>query len=262
MESLLTIRESFRPVQPGVGPSDGPVTYQEIWPSARMSPYIYCYWQLYSAVRLAIPFNYRVVADGCIDLFFELDRPVESFVMGFCSRYTVFELGRTFNYVGIRFLPGMFPQLFQMDASLLSHQCLGLKAIAPATARYIQEHVEPGMALSEVRRLLDAHFSELTRRHSIAVDSRLLRALGQILRSGGQLNVERDLDIGVSPRQLRRLFAYYVGDTAKTFCRVVRFQRVLHMHPHFYEAGYYDQAHFIKDFRLLYGLTPGFAFKR
>jgi len=35
--------------------------------------------------------------------------------MGFCKKYTEFSIGHEFNYVGIRFLPTMFPQLCALD---------------------------------------------------------------------------------------------------------------------------------------------------
>ncbi|MEL6924825.1 MAG: helix-turn-helix domain-containing protein, partial [Bacteroidota bacterium] len=78
----------------------------------------------------------------------------------------------------------------------------------------------------------------------------------------------QELNTGISPRQLRRLFKFYIGDTPKTFCKVVRFQHILKAkhsrqslrhNKLFYDLGYYDQAHFIKDFKHLYGLTPGDA---
>jgi len=96
-------------------------------------------------------------------------------------------------------------------------------------------------------------------------------AVTLIVQNYGVLNVEKDLDAGLSPRQLRRLFEYYVGDSAKTFCQVVRFQNILRAKPSqqslresklFYDNGYYDQAHFIKEFRNFYGVTPGKAFGR
>ena len=75
----------------------------------------------------------------------------------------------------------------------------------------------------------------------------------------------------ISPRQLRRLFEYYIGDSTKTFSKVVRFQNILKAKPStqslrenklFYDTGYFDQAHFIKDFKNFYGVTPGKVFGR
>ena len=102
-------------------------------------------------------------------------------------------------------------------------------------------------------------------------DTRLYNAIEIILNNYGVIDIEKDLDTGISPRQLRRLFEYYIGDTAKTFSQVVRFQNILKAKPSsqslrqnkmFYENGYYDQAHFIKEFKNFYGVTPSKAFGR
>ncbi|MEM6633013.1 MAG: helix-turn-helix domain-containing protein, partial [Bacteroidota bacterium] len=75
----------------------------------------------------------------------------------------------------------------------------------------------------------------------------------------------KDLDIGLSPRQLRRYFQFYIGDSPKSFCKIVRFQTLLKAKPSreslrknklFFDLGYYDQAHFVKEFKHLYGKTP------
>ena len=82
------------------------------------------------------------------------------------------------------------------------------------------------------------------------------------------LEVEK-LDMGISARQLRRIFEFYIGDTAKTFSKVVRFQNLLRAKPStqslqhdklFFDLGYYDQSHFIKEFKNCFGTTPGKAF--
>jgi AraC-like DNA-binding protein len=71
--------------------------------------------------------------------------------------------------------------------------------------------------------------------------------------------------ISLSPRRFIELFNDQVGMTPKVFCRVRRFQRALYeikqrrnliwaeLAP---DCGYYDQAHFICDFKEFCGLTP------
>lgn len=271
MDILTSIREGYTPVQPTVRQKGESVTYVEFLPDRRLQPYIYCYWQLKTATALKDPFTYRVVADGCIDIFFELDRPDESFVMGFCKQYTEFELEQTFNYIGVRFLPTMFPQLFKIDASLLSNRSENLDAVIPVTARFIGERFTSDMSTIAIRQLLDEHFLNHLARTIFDTDPRLYGAVATIMRKSGVLNVARDIDSGISARQLRRLFMYYIGDTAKTFSKVVRFQHILRAKPSsqslrenklFYDIGYYDQSHFIKEFKNLYGVTPSRAFGR
>jgi len=119
--------------------------------------------------------------------------------------------------------------------------------------------------------LFDQWFLGVLTAVSFDEDNRLYEAIGIILQQSGVLNVEADLDTGISPRQLRRLFEFYIGDTPKVFSKVVRFQNILRAKPStqslrnnklFFDVGYYDQAHFIKEFRNFYGVTPSKAFGR
>ena len=270
MKSIHNIRDLYLPVQPTVRQSVDNVQYQELLPHQQLRPFVYCYWQLKTTETLQDAFQYRVVADGCIDIFFELTNPENNFVMGFCKKYTQFPLDNAFHYVGIRFLPTMFPQLFKINAAELSNQSIALKAVIPDTAEFIRTHFQPTMQLSDIRTTLDHYFLKLISQTHFDDDARLYDAIQIILKNFGVLNIESDLKTGISPRQLRRLFKYYVGDSAKTFSKVVRFQNILRAKPSkqslqrnklFYQ-GYFDQAHFIKEFKNFYGVTPGTVYRR
>lgn len=271
MKILENIRNLYVPIQPTVRQSGNAVTYREIIPHLELQPFIYCYWQLKTTSPLQSPFLYRVVADGCIDIFFELNNVHESFVMGFCKQYTAFELGNDFNYVGVRFLPTMFPQLFNKNASEISNQSVGLNLILPAISEFIKNTFLSNHSLLEIKNKWDEYLLELIVKNDFNSDHRLYDAIDLILEHKGMVQVENELKTGISPRQLRRLFKYYIGDTPKTFSKVVRFQNILRAKPStqslkknklFYDIGYYDQAHFIKDFKNFYGVTPSQAFGR
>lgn len=219
---------------------------------------------------LAGPFYYRVVADGCMDIFFETRRPGAAGVMGFCKSYTAFSLGCSFHYTGIRFLPAALPQLFKLDASELSDAVEALEAVHPPTASFIRNGFNPAVSPCAISLQLDTYFLHLLSKTSLRPDSRFYEALYLVLKKKGSVAVETALDTGLSPRQLRRLFQCYIGDTAKTFGNVVRFQHLLRLtasaqhlrqHKPFLDAGYYDQAHFIKMFKRFYGATPTQAFR-
>jgi AraC-like DNA-binding protein len=263
------IRELYQPIQPKVNQSANNVIYSEFLPHINLQRLIHCYWQLKTTQKLSEPFSYRVVADGCMDIFFELDNPQESFVMGFCKKFTEFPLDTSFNYIGIRFLPTMFPQLFKVNASALSNRYEHLNVVVPHLSSFLSDHFNGHHAQDEVKRLLDTYFLALSSRTPFDHDARLYSALGIILKNFGGIDIEKDLDTGISSRQLRRQFEFYIGDTAKTFEQVVRFQNILKSNPSkqslrqnklFFDAGYYDQSHFIKEFKNFYGQTPGTAF--
>lgn len=271
MNSPTQIRTLYKPVQPTVKQSADHVTYTEFLPDIRLQKFIYCYWQLKTTQKLSEQFNYRVVADGCIDIYFELDNPQENYVMGFCKKFTEFPLDHTFNYVGVRFLPTMFPQLFKVNAIELSNRYEHLQSVVPFLSDFIRDNFNGAQQQDEIRTLLDSFLMDAVTRSTFDNDNRLYGALEIILKNFGVIDIEKDLDIGISTRQLRRLFEFYIGDTAKTFSRVVRFQNILNAKPSsqslrqnklFFDVGYYDQAHFIKEFKNFYGVTPSKAFGR
>lgn len=271
MKISADIRQLYKPVQPTVKQSANNVTYFEFLPDIRLQGVIYCYWQLKTATPLAEPFIYRVVADGCIDIFFELHNPKDNFVMGFCKKFTEFPLDNSFNYIGVRFLPTMFPQLFRINASELSNRFEALSNVVPKVSTFIGDHFHHQLTAEQIRITFDKYFIQLVENTAFDNDSRLYNAIGKILQSFGVVNIEQDLDTGISQRQLRRLFEFYIGDTAKTFAKVVRFQNILRAKPSsqslrqnklFFDVGYYDQAHFIKEFKNFYGVTPSKAFGR
>lgn len=267
---IPNIRQLFQPVQPTVKDAAGKVIYAELMPDLQLAPYIYCYWELQTIQPLSEAFSYRVVADGCIDLFFDMLQPADNFVMGFSTAYTEFPLPNAFHYIGIRFLPAAFPLLFNTAAGELTNRFEHLGQVLPKLSAKLSELAQQPFFVAELKPRLDQFFCNILANTKFEADGRVFDAINIILLNRGTLSVETELDTGISPRQLRRLFNFYIGDTPKTFSKVVRFQQILHAKPSveslkknklFYDNGYYDQAHFIKEFKAMYGLTPTIALR-
>jgi AraC-like DNA-binding protein len=71
--------------------------------------------------------------------------------------------------------------------------------------------------------------------------------------------------IGLSPRRFVQVFREQVGLNPKLYCRVRRFRQVLgaigaggpvEWAEIALDSGYFDQAHFIHDFRAFSGINP------
>lgn len=97
------------------------------------------------------------------------------------------------------------------------------------------------------------------------VSDALMLATKVISNSHGQVQVkEVARQSCYSERQLNRLFLTQIGMNVKDFVRLTRFNYVLkHIQtsPCFFaalsqQAGYFDQAHFDKDFKLISGVSP------
>src|SRR5262249_20951670 len=91
-------------------------------------------------------------------------------------------------------------------------------------------------------------------------------ALDTFGRAPRRVSVGRVTDaIGLSAKRFIECFKAQVGFTPKAYCRVLRFQQALaaaskgaavDWRDVALSAGYYDQAHFIHDFRAFSGMTP------
>jgi len=251
---------NYQPQQPGA-PADGKsVSYQELSPDIALAEFVYCYWRLRTQTPLLEPYVYGVVTDGCIDVFFDWTQPESCFLMGFQDRFAEFELGQEFDFFGIRLLPTAVPRLFGCSAADLTNRVLPLAEVNADLAAFLIASVNPETEEPAFVMALDSYLKDLKPVDSL--DPRILMALRAVLLQGGNLKIAADLDVPVSPRQLRRLFHRYVGATPKAFSKVIRFQNALRTEAAgergaYFDLGYFDQAHFIKEFRRHGGKTPG-----
>lgn len=270
MEQFERLRKLYRPIQPSIFGGASDVQYIEASPASSLKDFIYCYWQLKVDFPLSEEFVYRVVSDGCVDLFFNNKNISDSLIMGFCKNYTEFALEPSFNYIGIRFFPSVFPHLFQIAASELANKTTRVVDVLPDLVQVMNREMPNHNSFISVQEKLNLIFENYIKDVSINVDHRFYDALCLIMEHSGMVEVECELKTGLSSRQLRRVFNYFIGATPKTFSRVVRFQKVLRSwssiqsakdNKLFYDAGFYDQAHFIKEFKKFYGVTPSQALR-
>jgi len=104
----------------------------------------------------------------------------------------------------------------------------------------------------------------LTQLNNLETDKLVIEAVKLIYQSKGTIQIKelnRRLSISQSP--LEKRFRKVVGTTAKKFASIVRFNAVLDslndtktLTEICYENNFFDQAHFIKDFKQFTGDTP------
>lgn len=98
-------------------------------------------------------------------------------------------------------------------------------------------------------------------------DEKLIKTgVDMIKRSKGRMrSVLLSENLSVTSKTLERKFSSYLGKTPKQIIKLIRFQEVFselqsEKNPDLtdltYKYGYYDQSHFIREFKLCSGLTP------
>jgi AraC-like DNA-binding protein len=248
----------------------------QLYPSQALAPYILHYLILEDQVMQ--PLTHRFFPDGHPgiafhfgDAFLQQDlksqfssKHPESFIYGQVSRHFDLISGKKIGMLIVVFKPFGLAAFIKNPAKELANQTLSLSEIFPKSAEPLTEVV---LSASNHKERIQAIESFLLKHlagnnHNL----RLSMACTRMIDDGCEqaINVLAN-ELAVSERTLERAFDLHIGISPKQYSRIARLQRYLKLrkiNPATpltklgYEAGYYDQAHFIKDFNDLAGLTP------
>lgn len=165
--------------------------------------------------------------------------------------------------MGIYFYPHALPQLFNLPANQLTNQYADVRTILGEEARALEEQI--ALASNNQQRaklvsdVLEARLKNV-RTENLAISLSITAMVDAFQASSVKAMADRNC---LSPRQFERRFKELSGFTPKTFLRLMRFNAVINMNHQQkslteigIECGYYDQSHFIHDFREFSGVSP------
>lgn len=188
-----------------------------------------------------------------------------SLISGARSQSFVIDTDAQERVIGIQFQPGGAYPFFKAPASEFENSDIPVETLWRSASNELRERLLAAKTLDQMFSLVEQYLlCQLVR--PLELHPAVAFALDNFCRSPHQATVAAVLNkIGLSHRRFIQLFHNQVGLTPKTFCRVRRFQRVLHsVHGQrevewsqiALDSGYYDQAHFIHDFQSFSGFTP------
>ena len=169
----------------------------------------------------------------------------------------------------LQFKPGWSAPLLGVAANALTDRIVLLEDIWGRSGDDLCTELLAAPTLPDVMDRLAHALALRTLQPFEPASGRLARQAVRLL-EGGEARVESVASLlGVTARHLRRAFTESVGIGPKEFARTVRLQRAVRRAATSKDwariaadAGYYDQAHLIADFRQLVGLTPGAFLRR
>lgn len=188
----------------------------------------------------------------------------QSFVAGqFTSNYKIGLKGNV-GMIGVVFWPGAMDRLLKIPSVEFTDQRIDLNFILGRKFKFLEEQIVSCETNEKRIAILDnffMHSLQDARNKPDIVDEALIR----ILNHRGILSVN-DLSkhCWMSTRHFRRRFTDRVGVTPKLFSRIKRFNYISYLtikdfdnwQDLVYTGGFYDQAHFIRDFCHFTGKKP------
>ncbi len=207
----------------------------------------------------------RILPSGEMGLIVSLREDTRRYpaaiLCGAYSESMVMETAQQIATLGVQFKPGGALPFLRMPAGELQSTEVSLEALWGSEAGFLRERILS--ARTPQARMLVAEAALLERCRSFSPNAAVAFAVREFeaLRSVSSVTGE----LGISSRRSIEIFRREVGLTPKLFCRVRRFQRILRsVHSRArvdwveiaLRLGYFDQAHFIHDFRTFSGLSP------
>lgn len=188
-----------------------------------------------------------------------------SFVAGLGDTYALVESAGAAYCMQANLSPLGAYRLLRTPLHRIAGRVVDFEQIYGARATRLLERLGNAPDWASRFELLDAFFlRELGA--SRAVSAEVESAWSRLVDSAGRVRVETlAAEEGWSRKHLARRFQIEVGQSPKTVARILRFenaQRRAQAHPRAgwseiaLDCGYADQAHLIREFRQLAGLTP------
>lgn len=254
------------------------MNYHTYKPHQDLAALVNCYWTLEVPAATDAQ-KQRIVPDGCIEMAFILGDDIKRYTSDdeFILQPRAMVLGQTIepfyiqptgyvNTFAIRFYPYGFSNFVAVPIVDLANKETPIQRLfGEETARSLEQKI---VDATDVRRRIDIIESFLLERLSdrSTVDNIVKTTVDALLSTNGTARIKTILQEDPSSRrQLERKFARQIGVSPKQLGKVIRLQAAIKMLLNqkagnlttiAYESDYYDQAHFIKDFKEFTGTSP------
>lgn len=254
------------------------MNYQTFPPHTDIAFLVKCYWSLEVAAEVPAQ-KQRIVPDGCMEMIFILGDDIRRYtsekdfiiqpraiVVGQITEPFIIEPSGYVHCFAARFYPYGFGNLVEMPVKDLANKETPIAALfGEAVATTLEQQMIAATGNEERIKILEAFFLDRFQ-HKSTIDSIVTNTIDALLAAKGSapINVLLENDLA-KRRQLERKFHKQVGLSPKQLGKIIRLQAALKLLLSrqnesltrvAYQSEYFDQAHFIKDFKAFTGINP------
>jgi hypothetical protein len=254
------------------------MNYQTYQPSEDLTSLIKCYW------TLEVPAEYRsekqrIVPDGCMELIFILGNDIKRYtsenefiiqpraiVVGQITEPFIIQPIGYVHCFATRFYPYGLANFIKTPLKNLENKETPITGLfGQSTAIELEQKIVHATDTQQRIEIIETFlFDKLNEKSTI--DSIVKSTVDTLIATSGSSPIKAIFKEDLSKRrQLERKFLKQIGMSPKQLGKVVRLQTALKLLLNqktetfteiAYESEYYDQNHFIKDFKEFTGVTP------
>lgn len=245
-------------------------------PSDSLKPYIKQYWAFDNVMEKGMTHTQRIIATGLPELVFYFDnrpksdkRNLEGNALLNVQQNDFYDLVITdkLSMFSVTFQPQGLSHLLKIPLNELQNQSVYLGFINKAFSQHLEQRLVDTNNFKERVNIVETYFIQLLCQDNTSVDQRRMTSTIELIRTTrGNISIKFLVtNACLGRKQFERKFSSYIGIPPKQYLKIIRFQNAIHLQQfskenHLtelaYEAGYYDQSHFINETKELTGHTP------
>lgn len=218
--------------------------------------FVICLWDMQPLSELKLTIENIIVTDGCIDLVADFDRKQIGFI-GMSKTDFNFKIKSSSYFMGARLKPGVFHALTGIPASAVMDSFLPVNEVD----KIFNPDSFFELSFNEAKKFFKSYTGDLIQNTKPNEFTFLFDKFSDNIPSSVS---EIYQIVNYSPKQCQRLFYRHFGLTPKMVLCIIRFQKCLEILTSgkaspsdvLNVSNYYDQSHFINDFKKNIGLTP------
>ena len=249
-------------------------------PSAHLRHLVKSIWMVDSDKETTIQ-REKIIPDGYPEMIFHYGDPYRAnisgewyiqekyLVAGQITNHFYLENTGTSGMIGVKFQPWAVRQLFNLNMESIVNQAIPFPDHLFQTLNPLIEIANSHLHFEDKVLQLENCLTTMT--NSLAPQNRQFQEAVELIISntGARRLQEIRQQVGVGERSLERYFKKYIGLSPKLYSRIIRFSSIFHLiqTKNFewtqisYLSGFYDQSHFIKNFKEFTGEDPsGYGF--
>lgn len=255
------------------------MNYKLLWPSVALQPYVQFYGLLQSNSNnqnhiddLIPPYPgkgliFSIGACSSTRIYnhqFDINAP-EGYFMPQCTNSWHLQINGNLNMLGVFFRPGMFRHFFAIPAHELTDKVLTFEEVGFPGLIELQEKLQAYGTFGDKIQLIELYLKK--RLSQVSFHANLTDHFLNLLEYNEPRNTVDILSgkLGRSSRYVRKVFKQDIGITPKVFLKISRFNaafnllkadQFVRLSDIAYRLNYFDQSHFIREFRYFTGMTP------
>jgi AraC-like DNA-binding protein len=236
----------YSPIQDGIDKKVTAVRYVEAKPPTDLSSFVHCFWEMKTEQVLDEDFQLHALPDACVNVLFnQVDVEIAG-ITALRTSHEMLSLGRSFHYVGIQLLPGVW----KGKKDEIFDRYVGEPYVGQLPLIRISKELSK-LAFAEKQAVMSKFVRWCTDEHLVIANPLTEKILTHL----DAINTVEDMAqlAGISSRQLQRTLKSTTGFTPHDLLKILRLQQSFKQH---YLDLYSDQSHFIHSFRKITGYTP------